>query len=92
MTNVTAEPYQLWQGDCLELMSRIEAGSVDAIIADLPYGTTACKWDSVIPLEPLWAHFKRVLKPRGAAVLFGAQPFTSALIQSNLDWFKYELV
>lgn len=84
--------YTLYHGDCLEEMARIDAGSVDAIIADLPYGTTACKWDSVIPLEPLWAHFKRVLKPRGAVVLFGAQPFTSTLVQSNLEWFRYEWV
>jgi len=61
----------------------------DAIIADLPYGTTACKWDSVIPFGPLWEQYKRLIKPRGAVVLFGSQPFTSALVMSNLEWFKY---
>ena len=59
------------------------------ILCDLPYGTTACKWDVVIPFEPLWAHYKRVIKPNGAIVLFGSQPFTSALIMSNLENFKY---
>jgi site-specific DNA-methyltransferase (adenine-specific) len=62
---------------------------VDAIICDLPYGTTACKWDTVIPFEPLWAHYKRVIKPNGAIVLFGSQPFTSALVMSNVKMFKY---
>ena len=82
----------LHQGDCLELMALIPDGSVDAIICDLPYGTTACKWDTVIPFEPLWAHYKRVIKPNGAIVLFGSQPFTSALVMSNVKMFKYEWV
>lgn len=76
-------------GDCLEVMGDIPDGSVDMVMADLPYGTTACEWDSVIPLEPLWAHYKRIIKPRGAIVLTASQPFTTALIASNLDWFKY---
>ena len=76
-------------GDCLERMKEIDDGSVDAVIADPPYGTTACKWDSVIPLEPMWAQLKRVIKPNGAIVLFGSQPFTSVLVMSNLKWFKY---
>lgn len=80
---------QLLHGDCLEMMRDIPDHSVDAIIADLPYGTTACSWDAVIPFEPLWAQYKRVIKPAGAVVLFGAQPFTTLLIASNLDWFKY---
>lgn len=84
--------YTLYQGDCLDILPTIEAGSVDAIIADPPYGTTACKWDSVIPFEPMWAGITRVLKPRGACVLFGSQPFTSALVMSNVKWFKYGLV
>jgi site-specific DNA-methyltransferase (adenine-specific) len=71
-------------------MKNIPDKSVDAIIADWPYGTTRNKWDSVIPLAPLWAECKRVIKDRGAIVLFSAQPFTSALVMSNLDWFKYE--
>jgi len=64
----------------------------DMILADLPYGTTACKWDTVIPFEPLWEQYKRLIKPRGAIVLFGSQPFTSALVMSNAKWFKYEWV
>ena len=83
---------QLHHGDCLEVMPTLEAGSFDAIIADLPYGTTACKWDTVIPFAPLWAEYKRLIKPRGAIVLFGSQPFTSLLVTSNLDWFKYTWV
>jgi DNA modification methylase len=83
---------QLLQGDCLELMHQIPDGSIDMILADLPYGTTACKWDSVIPFEPLWAHYKRLIKPRGAIVLFASQPFTSALVMSNPDWFRHEWI
>jgi site-specific DNA-methyltransferase (adenine-specific) len=82
----------LHHGDCLEIMPTLPAQSVDAIIADLPYGTTACKWDTVIPFEPLWAEYKRIIKPRGAVVLFGSQPFTSLLVTSNLAWFRYEWV
>lgn len=76
-------------GDCLDFMPTLPAQSVDAIIADLPYGTTACEWDTVIPFEPLWAEYKRIIKPRGAVVLFGSQPFTSLLVTSNLAWFRY---
>jgi len=81
--------YKLKQGNCLELMPQIPSGSVDMILCDLPYGTTACKWDTVIPFEPLWAEYKRIIKKNGAIVLFGSQPFTSALVMSNPDWFKY---
>lgn len=80
---------KLIQGDCLKVMKDIPSNSVDAVIADPPYGTTACKWDSVIPLEPMWEQLKRVIKPNRAIVLFGGQPFTSALVMSNLKWFKY---
>ena len=80
---------RLMLGDCIERMKEIDDGSVDAVIADPPYGTTACKWDSVIPLEPMWEQLKRVIKPNGAIVLFGSQPFTSVLVMSNLKWFKY---
>jgi site-specific DNA-methyltransferase (adenine-specific) len=73
-------------------MDRIADKSIDAIICDLPYGTTACSWDSVIPFEPMWKHFKRAIKDRGAVVLFGSQPFTSALVMSNPKWFRYEWV
>lgn len=79
----------LWNGDCLELMQDIPDKSIDAIICDLPYGTTACKWDSVIPFEPLWEQYKRIIKDNGAIVLFGSQPFTTSLISSNMKGFKY---
>jgi DNA modification methylase len=79
-------------GDCLELMASIPDGSVDMICCDLPYGTTACKWDTVIPFAPLWEQYKRVIKKNGAIVLTASQPFTSALVMSNLPWFRYELI
>ena len=82
----------LWNGDCLELMKDIPDKSMDAIICDLPYGTTACKWDSVIPFEPLWQQYNRIIKDNGAIVLFGSQPFTSALISSNYKMFRYEWI
>ena len=81
--------YQLHQGDCLNVLPTLADNSVNVVIADPPYGTTACAWDSVIPLAPMWAELKRVLKPRGAVVLFAAQPFTSHLITSNTVWFRY---
>lgn len=76
-------------GPCLDLLPSVPSGSVDLILCDLPYGTTACPWDVVIPLAPLWAEYRRVLKPNGAAVLTCAQPFTSALIASNFPDFAY---
>lgn len=79
-------------GDCLELMKQIPSASVDMILCDLPYGTTQNKWDSVIPFEPLWAAYKRIIKPRGAIVLTGAEPFSSLLRLSNLEWFKYDWI
>lgn len=83
---------EIWQGDCLELMKNIPDGSIDAVICDPPYGTTACKWDTCIPFEPMWEQLKRVIKKNGAIVLFGSQPFTSALVMSNPKMFKYEWV
>lgn len=80
---------EFWHGDCLELMRDIPDGSVDMILCDLPYGTTQNKWDSVIPFEPLWEQYWRVIKQNGAVVLTAAQPFTSALIMSQVDAFKY---
>src|SRR5574343_141311 len=80
---------KLMQGDCLELMNQIPDQSVDMILCDLPYGTTECSWDSVIPFEPLWAHYRRVIKSNGAVVLTATQPFTTALISSNMRDFKY---
>lgn len=83
---------KLLQGDCLELMKDIPDGSIDMILADLPYGTTACKWDSIIPFEPLWREYKRIIKKHGAIVLTASQPFASALIMSNTKGFKHEWV
>lgn len=80
---------KLMHGDCLERMGEIADGSVDMILCDLPYGTTNCAWDSVIPFEPLWVHYKRVIKKGGAIVLTASQPFTTALISSNMEMFKY---
>lgn len=80
---------QLIKGDCIEKMQDIESGSIDAIICDPPYGTTACKWDSIIPLEPMWEQLKRIIKPNGAIVMTASQPFTTTLIASNMKMFKY---
>ena len=82
---------ELYLGNCLDIMPTLTE-PFNAIIADLPYGTTACKWDTVIPFKPLWEQYKRLIKPKGAIVLFGSQPFTSALVMSNPGWFKYEWV
>ena len=83
---------QLFKGDCLEVMKQIPDGSVDAIITDPPYGTTACKWDSVIPFDLMWEQLNRVIKPNGAIVLFGSEPFSSALRMSNIKAYKYDWV
>ena len=82
---------KLIQGDCLECMLEIPDGSVDMILTDPPFGTTACKWDSVIPLEPMWKQLKRIIKKNGAIVLFGAEPFSSTLRISNKD-YKYDWI
>ena len=79
----------LINGDCLEVMKDIPDGSIDMILTDPPYGTTACKWDSIIPLEPMWEQLKRIIKPNGAIVMTASQPFTSKLISSNYNMFKY---
>ena len=79
-------------GDCLDVMRDIPDGSVDMVMTDPPFGTTACKWDSVIPFEPMWAQLKRIVKPNGAIVLMASQPFTSALIMSNVKMFRYEWI
>ena len=83
---------QIFCGDCLELMKDISDGSVDLVLCDLPYGTTRNKWDSIIPLDRLWENYKRVIKDNGAIVLFSAEPFTSLLITSNIQWFRYDLI
>jgi len=82
----------LFQGDCLDIMPLIPDKSVQLILADLPYGTTGCKWDSIIPFEPLWEQYERIIRDDGAIVLFGSQPFSSALIMSNPKLFKYEWI
>lgn len=83
---------ELWQGDCLELMKDIPDKSIDCAICDLPYGTTSCKWDIIIPFESLWEQYHRVVKENGAIILFGSEPFTSKLICSNINEFKYDIV
>jgi site-specific DNA-methyltransferase (adenine-specific) len=95
---VGIEPYHreeagvIYCGDCLNLLPSIPDKSVDMILCDLPYGTTACSWDTVIPFEPLWKEYKRVIKDNGAIVLTASQPFTSALVMSNIKMFKYEWI
>lgn len=82
----------IYNEDCLETMKRMADKSVDMILCDLPYGTTACKWDVIIPFEPLWEQYKRIIKDNGAIVLTASQPFTSALVMSNPKMFKYEII
>ncbi len=91
---VEKENYKLFKRDCLKVMDLlIEQGvQVDAIITDPPYGTTACKWDSIIPFDEMWARLNKLIKDNGAIVLFGNQPFTTKLISSNIDNFKYQLI
>jgi DNA modification methylase len=83
---------KLIKGDCLEVMKTIEDNSIDAIITDPPYGTTACKWDSVIDFELMWEQLNRIIKPNGAIVLFGSEPFSSALRMSNIKNYKYDWI
>lgn len=82
----------LMKGDCLELMKGIPDESVDMILCDLPYGTTACKWDTIIPFEALWKHYNRIIKENGAIVLFGSEPFSTELRHSNLKMFRYDWI
>ena len=90
MTDIKTESLWLMKGDCLERMKEIPDGSIDLILADPPYGTTACKWDSVIPLDKMWEQLKRIIKPNGAIVLFGNEPFSSHVRLSNLIDYKYD--
>jgi len=101
MTQENIMTVSIKQGDCLELMAAVAPRSVDLILCDLPYGTTdrkgkkgsrIFKWDSPLPLDKLWTHYERILKPTGTVVLFGDQPFTSKLVLSKVDWFKYEWI
>ncbi|MCY1356517.1 Modification methylase DpnIIB [compost metagenome] len=92
---MTAErrlPYRLYEGDCLEVMRTLPDASVDMVLADLPYGTTQCAWDVVIPFEPLWEQYLRIAKPNAAIVLCAAQPFASLLVASRLDLYRYEWI
>ena len=84
--------YKLVHGDCLDIMKRIPDKSIDLILCDLPYGTTSCKWDSVIAFDDLWFQYERIAKTKAPIVLFAAQPFTTALIHSNMERFKYSLI
>jgi site-specific DNA-methyltransferase (adenine-specific) len=90
-TQITKQ-FDLFQGDCMELLRTIPDQSVDMVLCDLPYGTTQNKWDSVLPLADLWSEYRRIAKPSAAIVLTAAQPFTSALVISNTDWFTQHLV
>ena len=91
MSDIKTDNLWLMKGDCLERMKEIESGSVDLILTDPPYGTTACKWDSVIPLDKMWEQLKRIIKPNGAIVLFGSEPFSSFLRCSNIKDYKYDV-
>ena len=86
------EVNQIIQGDCLEVMPNIPDKSIDMILCDLPYGTTACKWDTIIPFEPLWKQYKRMIKDNGAIVLTGSEPFSSYLRMSNIKDYKYDWI
>ena len=86
------EKYELYKGDCLDVMKDIPNKSIDMILCDLPYGTTDCKWDSIIPIKPLWEQYNRIIKENGAIVLFGREPFSSKLICSNLGGFKHKWI
>lgn len=92
MKPIQIENSILFNGDCLEVMKTIPNKSVDMILCDLPYGTTACKWDNIIPFEPLWEQYNRVIKDNGAIVLFGKEPFSSKLRISNLKMYKYDWI
>jgi site-specific DNA-methyltransferase (adenine-specific) len=89
---VAPEGVTLMLGDCIDRMAEISSGSIDLIAADLPYGTTACKWDAVIPFGPMWAEYRRVLSKEGAVVLTASQPFTSSLLMSNPSWYRHRWV
>ena len=79
-------------GDCLDILPTLPDKSIDHILTDIPYGTTACKWDSIIPFEPMWLQLKRIIKDNGCIALFGSEPFSSYLRTSNIKWFKYDWI
>lgn len=86
------DKYKLFYGDCFDFLPSIEDESIDAIITDLPYGTTSCSWDEIIPITPMWKQVKRIAKEKCNFITTSAQPFTSILVCSNLEWFKYETI
>jgi len=91
--DIISDNMTLYFGDCIEKMKLVPDDSVDLVLCDLPYGSTKCKWDTIINIEELWKHYKRIVKkPTGVILLFGQQPFTSMLVSSNYDWFKYNLI
>ena len=83
---------KLYHGDCIEIMKDIDIGNIDKVLSDLPYGITACEWDTVLPLDKLWKEYKRIINPKGSIVLTASQPFTTILIVSNLSWFCYSWI
>jgi site-specific DNA-methyltransferase (adenine-specific) len=83
---------QVFLGDCLDIMPQIKTNSVDMVLVDLPYGTTACKWDAIIPFDKLWEQYERIVKPNGAIVFTASQPFTSVLVMSKPKWFRHEWI
>lgn len=92
--NILTSNYKLFNGDCLEVMDYLISQNIkiDCILTDPPYGTTQCKWDAIIPFEPMWERLNKLINPNGAIVLFGNQPFTTNLISSNIKNFKYQLI
>jgi site-specific DNA-methyltransferase (adenine-specific) len=82
----------LYNDDCLDILPTLKDKSIDLILTDPPYGTTACKWDSVIPFDPMWKELKRIIKDNGCIALFGSEPFSSHLRLSNLKWYKYDWI
>lgn len=90
---IITDNIKLYYGDCIKKMELIPDNSIDLVLCDLPYGTTKCKWDTIIDINKLWVHYKRIVKkPSGVILLFGQQPFTSMLISSNYEWYKYNLI
>ena len=83
---------QLFNNDCFDVFSKIEDNSIDLILTDPPYGTTACKWDSIIPFDPMWKQLKRIITDNGCIALFGSEPFSSSLRISNIKWFRYDWI
>ncbi|MDY7044410.1 site-specific DNA-methyltransferase [Virgibacillus sp. M23] len=89
---MTLKMNTLYNSDCIKGMKKIEDSSIDMILCDLPYGTTNCRWDEIIPFDQLWKQYKRIIKDNGAIVLTASQPFTTKLISSNMSWFRYEWI